>query len=73
VTFYDGTTVLGTVAVVKGQAELTTLFLPPGASSLKAYYTGDSNDGPSTSASLIQNVNVRPGGGFQAPVNYGAG
>jgi hypothetical protein len=73
VTFYDGATVLGTTTLTGGQATLSTILLPSGPSSLKAYYGGDANHAPSTSAPLTQTVNAVPGGQFQAAVNYGAG
>ncbi len=73
VTFYDGVNVLGTAKLTGGQATLTTILLPAGSRSLRAYYGGDNNDAPSTSATLVQNVNAVPGGQFQAAVNFGAG
>src|SRR5208337_4043616 len=44
VTFYDGTTMLGTQPLISGQAELTTGLLASGARLLKAYYGGDAAD-----------------------------
>jgi hypothetical protein len=38
VTYYDGTTVLGTAKLMGGQARLTTILLPSGSRSLRAYY-----------------------------------
>jgi hypothetical protein len=73
VTFYDGVAVLGTALLTNARAQLTTAFLPAGVLSLRAYYGGDSTDAPSTSPTLIQNVQAQPGGGFQSPGNYGAG
>jgi hypothetical protein len=68
VTFYDGVTVLGIRPVAAGQATLTTTQLPSGIRSLKAYYSGDSNDLPSTSAALIQTVAALPASGFHPAV-----
>jgi hypothetical protein len=41
VTFYDGTTVLGTKPLSGGAASLSTILLPTGARKLTAYYSGD--------------------------------
>jgi hypothetical protein len=73
VTFYDGTTVLGTAALTGGQATFSTIFLPSGHRSLDAYYGGDANYAASTSVKVAQTVNAVPGGGFQAAVDYGTG
>jgi uncharacterized protein (TIGR03437 family) len=73
VTFYDGTAVLGTAKLTGGQAALTTILLPFGVRSLKAYYGGDANYAPGTSAMVSQTVNAAPGGGFQAAVSYAVG
>jgi uncharacterized protein (TIGR03437 family) len=73
VTFYDGTAVLGTARLAGGLATLTTIFLPAGARSLKAYYLGDTSYAPATSATLTQHVDAIPGGEFQAAVSYGTG
>jgi uncharacterized repeat protein (TIGR01451 family) len=40
VTFYDGTTVLGTSTILSGTASLSTIMLPDGARALRAYYAG---------------------------------
>jgi hypothetical protein len=69
VTFYSGTTVLETEPLVGGMATLTTILLPFGSQSLKAYYLGDANDAPSTSAILPQTVNALPGNGFQTELD----
>jgi len=69
VTFYSGTTVLEIEPLVNGQATLTTILLPSGVQPLKAYYLGNSNDGPSTSAILAQTVNALPGNGFQTELD----
>jgi uncharacterized protein YjdB len=65
VTFYDGTAILGTRALVSGQAKLTTTLLSAGVRSLKAYYAGASGD-----ATLSQQVNALPANGFEPPLNY---
>jgi hypothetical protein len=57
VTFYDGAEVLGTSRLTRGEAKLTTSLIPSGSRSLKAYYGGDTNYAPSTSVTLLQNVN----------------
>jgi uncharacterized repeat protein (TIGR01451 family) len=41
VTFYDGTTVLGTSTISAGTASLSTMMLPAGTRALRARYTGD--------------------------------
>jgi hypothetical protein len=61
---------LETEPLVNGQATLSTIQLSFGAQSLKAYYGGDSNDSPSTSAVLSQSVNAVPGYGFGATTTY---
>ena len=58
VTFKDGTTTLGTGALVSGQASFTTNGLPAAGSphSITAVYNGDINFSPSTSAPLSVTV-----------------
>ncbi len=73
VTFYDGTAVLGIATLTAGQATLTTILLPSGVGSLRAYYGGDANYALSTSATLVQTVNAVQGGDFQAIASYDAG
>jgi hypothetical protein len=58
VTFKDGATVLGTVALSGGVATLTVSSLTIGSHSITAEYGGDANNGPSASAALIQTVNT---------------
>lgn len=58
VTFKDGATVLGTVALSGGVATLTTSSLTIGSHSITAEYGGDANNGPSTSAALVQTVDT---------------
>jgi YVTN family beta-propeller protein len=57
VTFKDGSTELGTVALNGGAATLTTSTLAVGSHSITAIYGGDSNFTSSTSAALTQIVN----------------
>ena len=73
VTFYDGTTLLGTSLITGGQAALVTSLLPVGSRSLRAYYNGDNTYGPSFSAAMTQIVSGLPQNGFRPPVSYGAG
>ena len=73
VTFYDGTTVLGVGTLAGGTATLSTILLPAGSRSLRAYYGGDAIYLASTSASVAQTVNAQPANSFLAAVNYGAG
>jgi hypothetical protein len=71
VTFYDGTTVLGTGTLAGGHAAISTILLPAGGTrSLKAYYLGNSTYGPSTSAIVPQTVNAAPEGNFDSLANY---
>jgi hypothetical protein len=59
VQFFDGSTSLGIVALNGGTASLTTSSLSPGSHSISAQYSGDGNDGGSTSAVLVQTVRRR--------------
>lgn len=56
VTFYDGTTALGTRALSGGTASLVTSSLAAGSHSLTAVYTGDANNAGATSAAYTQQV-----------------
>ena len=56
VTFYDGTTDLGTGALSSGTASFTISTLAVGANSITGVYSGDSNFMTSTSAALTQTV-----------------
>jgi hypothetical protein len=57
VVLHDGTATLGTLTVsAAGVASLSLTTLTPGSHSLTAVYSGDTNDGPSTSATLTQSV-----------------
>jgi uncharacterized repeat protein (TIGR01451 family) len=66
VTFYEGTTVLGTSPVSSGVASLSSILLPAGSGTLKAYYGGDASHGPNTSNLVAQLVNAKAGGAFTA-------
>jgi hypothetical protein len=57
VTFFDGLTILGTGAVSKGTAMLTTSTLTAGSHTITASYGGDTNNNPASSAPLTQIVN----------------
>ncbi len=57
VTFKDGTTTLGTITVVKGQASLSTSSLAVGSHSITAVYSGDGTFAGSTSQPITQTVN----------------
>ncbi|MDB5303303.1 MAG: putative collagen-binding protein, partial [Phycisphaerales bacterium] len=56
VTFYDGTTVLGTGTVVNGSATFSTSILGVGSHQIKAVYGGDTGNVTSTSDPLTQVV-----------------
>ena len=54
ITFFDGTTTLGTSSVTKAVATFSTSTLATGSHSITAAYSGDGNYGDSTSAVLLQ-------------------
>jgi nucleoid-associated protein YgaU len=56
VTFMDGATTLGAVALVGGQATFTTSSLGVGQHTIKAVYSGDNIHAPSMSPALTQHV-----------------
>ncbi len=56
VTFKDGSTTLGTGALVGGVATFTTTTLPAGSHSITAVYNGDTNFKTSTSGALSQTI-----------------
>lgn len=61
VTFYDGSTEIGTgIPNAAGVATLTTSVLSSGSHSITATYPGDANYSPATSAPLIQVVGKIP-------------
>jgi hypothetical protein len=57
VTFYDDTTSLGTGTLSSGSASYSTSSLSVGTHSLYAYYGGDGNYSPSTSAAVTVTIN----------------
>ena len=72
VTFYYGTTVIGTTAITGGHASLTTRLLPSGTCALNGYYSGDNNYSPSDSG-LVSQVVTPVSSALQGPVNYNTG
>ena len=56
VTFFTGTTSLGSAKLVNGVATLTTTALPVGADALTAVFAGDSNYNPSNSNTVTATV-----------------
>jgi hypothetical protein len=72
VSFYDGTTALGTATLSSGSAAFTAI-LASGVRSLTAYYEGDGSNAPGTSTAVTQTVNATAGNGFQSPVTYATG
>src|SRR5438128_2091766 len=70
VTFYDGTTVLGTATLAGGQAVLSTLALGFGARSLRARYKGDATHPAGYSSPLSHTVASVGAYGFSNPVDY---
>jgi len=56
VTFYDGTTQIGSGTVASGVATFTTSSLSTAIHSITAVYSGDSSYGPATSGALSENV-----------------
>lgn len=70
VTFYDGVTMLGVASLFGTQASLTTVFLPSGARSLRAYYSGDGTYSLSSSEVLPHTVIPAISAGLRQAVNY---
>ena len=60
VTFYDGTTPIGSVALTGGLAALTTNSLAIGDHNITATYSGDGSNNASTSIVVALAVGVRP-------------
>jgi hypothetical protein len=56
VTFLQGTTALGTVAVANGKASLSHGFTTAGSFSMTAAFSGDSNNLPATSPAITHTV-----------------
>jgi hypothetical protein len=75
VTFFDGNTMLGSAAVLNGQAVFTTSALTVGGHSLTARYGGDSTFVNSTSAAVAVTVSQAASGtsltSSSNPANYG--
>lgn len=69
--FLDGTTVLGSVALSNGQGSLTTSSLAVGIHSLTAAYSGDGSFAASTSAVLNQTIQGAIGSVSPANLNFG--
>jgi uncharacterized protein (TIGR03437 family) len=63
VTFYDGTTVLGSGKLANGQATLGTV-LASGVRSVRAFYAGDAAYASGMSSVLLQRVETVPAEGF---------
>jgi hypothetical protein len=57
VTFFDGSTSLGSASLSSGKATLSTSALSTGTHSITTTYNGDTNYAPSTSPALTQTVN----------------
>lgn len=71
VVFLDGITPLGSGTLSAGMAIFTTSSLAAGSHTVMAVYSGDTNDGGSTSAALTQLVidfSLKPGSGATGPV-----
>ena len=64
VTFYDGTTVLGTSSLTGGVATVSTELLASGARSLRAYYPGITGYAPATSNVIAETVTSVSANGF---------
>jgi len=60
VTFFDGSTSLGTATVSSNSAQLNVSSLAAGSHSITAKYGGDGNFNGSTSATLTETVNAAP-------------
>lgn len=73
ITFYDGTTLLGTSTLVAGAASFTAPSLAIGPHSLTAYNSGDSTYLTSRSVAVSQTVTSIAGAGFAPAVNYSVG
>ena len=73
VTFYDGTTPLGTSTLSSGTATLTTSLLASGTHKLRAYFLGGGIGLPSTSPVVSQTVNSISQAGFGTAIAYTSG
>ncbi len=56
VTFYNGSTVLGTATLSDGLAKLSVNNLPVGANNITVAYAGDANNSAVTSAAMVQTI-----------------
>jgi hypothetical protein len=70
VTFYDGTTVLGTATLASGGAAFSAILPASGVRSLKARFVGSGVWGSSSSSALAQTVSAVPATTLQAPAGY---
>ena len=73
ITFYDGTTILGTAPLSAGQAQFTTTLLASGTRMLQARYGGNPTYSRSTSISIPVNINAVAANILQPAVNYSVG
>ena len=71
VTFYAGTTVLGTAPLSADRAVLRTRLLPGGIGSLRAYYSGDATHRAGFSPAVRHEVTTKPSAGFQSETSLG--
>lgn len=69
VTFYEGTSIVGSAPVNNGLAMLTTAMLQPGTRQMRAFYGGDASNG---SASVLTShvVHTAPVVGLSSPVGF---
>jgi Bacterial Ig-like domain (group 3)/FG-GAP-like repeat/FG-GAP repeat len=70
VTFYDGTTVLGTRPLANGQASFTTSLLAAGTRRLRAIYIAEGRYYRSQSAAVPHVVDAAPQDEFRQPVQF---
>ena len=71
VTFYDGPYLLGTGKIGSGAATLITRALTSGSRLIRAYYGGDSSNGPATSGNVQITVTGVHGFGFGSLTSTG--
>jgi len=64
---------LGVGAIFQGRAAFTTVLLPSGVLSLRAYYSGDTTYAAGSSALYAQTVTPRSSSGLRHAVNYFGG
>ena len=72
VTFYDGVTILGVAPISGNQTTLTTIMLPSGKRSLRAFYPGGSPYVPSSTPVVQETVVAGQSLGFKQSATYGA-